>query len=423
MKRVRKINNTENIVVFLLVAWAMMEFFYHFRLFKEGGLGPTVESLRLNILFQAFITIYLFFVYNNKSNLFDNSKTNKSIVLGFAVFLGLYSMLNCLVLNFFGVLGNMLTLAFMTLFLLLRDSVKIRILDSFITVLAVFLSFSVIEFLIYAFTGFKYVLYADLYYGDYPFDQTLFNYIPTLSGLSNFTGFANFFRFRSLADEPGGVGTTCAFLLFATSGVKKYKYHYIVFWVAGIMSFSLAFFLLAFIHLVSILFTKKSITGILALVVILGALYMVFQEAFDYYIFERVTGDDVDNRVTDELEKAIDAAWADGSILFGHDNENVKSAGSGVKLAIYNSGLIAICFLVLGYIQCFLKTMKYSGLVHKNACIFFFIAFWISYYQRAYILMFQYVLPYFVMPLFMAYNERIKRAEKQVDNKLEKILI
>lgn len=406
-------NSTESTTILLFVVWGMMEFFYHFIKYKEGGWGPIIDSMHLNILFQAFLTLFLFICYNTTPNMFDKSIVNKNIVSSFVVFLSIYSLLNCLVLNFYGVLANIMLVIFMFLFLQLIDSIKIRIFECFINVIAIFLTLSVIEFLVFVFTGYKYVLFSDLYYGENPYDQTWFNFFPTLSGLRNFSGLDTFFRFRSLADEPGGVGTTCAFLLFATSGIKKYRFHYLVFWIAGILSFSLAFFIIAFIHLVSFYFRGKNILGFVALIVLLSIVYATFKQAFSYFVFERVSGDYVDNRSTMALDNAINSAISNGSILLPHYDERIRSAGSGVKLAVYNSGFIAILFLVIGYIKCFLKTMKRCGLTHKTACIFFFIAFWISYYQRAYILMFQYVLPYFVMPIFMVHYEKMKSQESK----------
>ena len=51
------------------------------------------------------------------------------------------------------------------------------------------------------------------------------------------------FRFQSLTEEPGVVGTLCAFILF-TIDRKKYKKEFYIFCLAGILSLSLAFYLL-----------------------------------------------------------------------------------------------------------------------------------------------------------------------------------
>lgn len=335
---------------------------------------------------------------------------NKDIVVVWIICSIIYIMMGVVALNLFGLLGEVISMMLILEFILLREDLKLRVFDVFIKVMSVLLVCSITEFLIYQFTGFRYVLFDNLIYLEQvPMVQTLFNIMHPESPYG-ILGLANFFRFQSLADEPGGLGTIMGFLLFATVGNPKYKRQYIIFWIAGMLSFSLAFYVIAFAHLI-VSFRNKGSKGFLLLFVVVAIVgYSLFRDVFDYMIVGRVSGNEiseVDNRTSDFLDKELIKAFKDGSILFGHKVIEGESA-AGVKGVLYYRGLIGMLALILGFSYVFIKKTKSLKLVDNSSfALMFLIVFWMSYYQRSYIWMFQYVIPFFCLPIMLKYKESI----------------
>lgn len=400
---------SENFLVYSVVFWGMMSFFYHFVLLTGGGLGPILNSIHFPVLGVLFL-LALFALKGNV--VLNRSGVNKTIATVWAICSIMYILLDAMWYTFFGVLSDVLTMTLILMFLLLREDLKLRIFDAFINVMAVLMLFSMVEYLLYLFSGFRYVVFDNLIYLDErPMVQTFFNLMYPESPYG-FGGLFRFFRFQSLADEPGGVGTIMGFLLFATVGNPKYKRQYIVFWMAGLLSFSLAFYVMAFVHLIVSMRTRNNWAFLLLFVVIAVLAYSLFGDVFNYLVIDRVSGNDVseiDNRTSEQLNRDLLSAFQDGSILFGHEHV----VESGLRGALYNKGLIAVLSLVLCYSYAFLSKMRSLKIRDSRFALMFLLVFWMSYYQRTYILMFQYVIPFFCMPVMLKYKESIVYRRKK----------
>ncbi len=405
----------ENLLVYALVFLGLWDFTLGFTPYTGGGLGPIVSSMKIGLLLDFFCCFLLLYHSFNRSYTFNKTVTNKNMVIVFSVAYIFYITKELLGLNIMGVLFSPIKFIILILFLRLRDDLKVRIFDGFIRVVAVVLALSIIEYLIYVFTDQRWVLFNNLLYLDYrPYEQTIFNLMPEW----RIPLFGNLYRFQSVAEEPGGVGTLCSFLLFATYGCEKYRFCYIIFWIAGVLTFSLAFYIIAFFHLVSVIVIKRNHMMLTFILLLMFCLLHFFQEAFDALILDRVSGqnvDDIDNRTAGNFQRAYERAWQDGTIWFGYgiDTSSIETDGgtAGAKKMIFQYGVFRTIAIVLAYIYCYFKTLPRMSRKNKLMAISFFIIFWVSFYQRQYILLFTYVLPYFVTPLFISYNEQINSSK------------
>lgn len=400
-------NKRENILVYLFVFAAWWQFMLGLHLFN-GGLTLTWRMIHGEILLYLIIFFAVFYFKNKGFNIFQYSNFNSNIVTIFSICY-IPILLKSLL---FGALGALFPFFLIIIFLRLRDSLKIRIFDVFIKVLSFTLFLSVIEYLIYTLTGQCIVVFSSIPTdsGNKLFDQTLFNFIPLYDQIS--LGFFTFFRFQSLSDEPGNIGTISAFLLFATSNSKKYKYSYIIFWVAGILSFSVAFYILAAIHLVFSL-KKRNIKFLFIAGLLVFIIYHYFHEAFDLFLLNRFSKDNIeslDNRSTAEFDAHLLAAFRDGSLWFGKGFEvGIDTGGhggvAGFKAFLWIYGIIGTLLVLLGYIICYLKILKRQSKYIRRYGLIFLMVFLLSFYQREYINYFDYVVIFFTMPLLLTYKE------------------
>ena len=400
------INKKENFLVYLFAFAAWWQFMLGLHLF-EGGLTPIWRTLQGEKLlyFLIFITAH---VYNNKKKIYNQAAVNKQIVSIFTICYLPYIFQAFLSFSF----GSILPFFLIIIYLQLRDDLKIRVFDSFIKVMAFSLFLSLVEYLFCVVTGHYITIFSSIPTdtGFKTFDQTLFNFVP-LESVVNLGSFS-FFKFQSFSDEPGNVGTICAFLLFATNDSKRYKYPYIVFWISGILSFSAAFYILAAIHLAFSL-KKKNVKILIICSVMVYVLYHYFQEAFDLFIFNRFSKDNIeslDNRSTVEFDANLMAAFKDGSLWFGKGFRTKIDTGghggaAGAKVYLWIYGIIGTAIILIGYLSIYLKLLKRQPkFIRKNALIFLMV-FFLSFYQREYINYFDYVVIFFTMPILLTYKE------------------
>lgn len=403
-------NQKETFLVFSFVFFAFWEFFYGFLPFEGGGWGEFFKSIHATSLIRLFLFLILFSYLKSQKKVFDFSSTNQRIVLIFVLCYPFYFYHSFLKNGLIEFISWFISLINLSLFFFLRNDIRVRILDCFIKCFGYLMLFSLIEYFVYQITGQYFVLYSSLKYSYQIMDQSIFNMIP----IDRLWGFGRVYRFQSLAVEPGNVGTTCGFLLFATSNCRKYRLQYIVFWFAGTMSFSLAFFVLALIHLAfSMSNQKSSIMMIWILLVLFWVLYYNFKDAFDLLFFDRISNPtrSAGNRSSEGLDWAFLQSWRDGSLWMGKglsvEGEIDGAIGAGAKVAIYFHGIIPIFLLIIAYVNGYLQKLRVQPQKKKKSAMAFFFVFWLSYYQRHFITPFDMIMIYFTMPVFMTYKEQL----------------
>lgn len=241
--------------------------------------------------------------------------------------------------------GSFLMNAFMAfIFILLNDKWKLTVFDWLVKSLVFFLSLSLIEYLLYIFTD-QGILIAyfirDNSGREQLFEQHLFNFFIINSTI----------RFQSFCEEPGELGTLCYLMLFLIGNNPRYKIYYYCFWIFGLASFSLGFYILAAIYLLSIRFKIRTI--VLTAVCVL-TMPLILGEQFETLVMERISGKDIrdiDNRTGDALNSALSTSIFDGSIIYGHggvlpDNMGYDSGNTGGKVFLYKYGVLGLILLL-----------------------------------------------------------------------------
>ena len=295
------------------------------------------------------------------------------------------------------------------LMLSLKRIFKIWLYERFITILAYLLGISIIEFLLATLFGISYINGTPIY----RFEQDAHFFFPGIINIfpgSYQTGYA---RFQAFTEEPGLVGTLCAFLL-ACIDIEKNKWQTFVFIISGILSMSLAFYLMFVLWIIYIMVSIKNIKIKILLIFFLGGISFFIQDVATELIGGRLNNKtsivDLDNRGTYTFKKEFNEYIVTTDAILGRGLRtfhstftatNFESGGNaGAKPFIYSYGLFSMILLFIFYNRCFLKV---NGATPKAFFILFI--FWISFYQREY-----WYTPYNIVPLFMygIYNQYIQ---------------
>ena len=315
---------------------------------------PT-KGVSYALLFILFLVIY--FITPNKGRMTKERSKESSIFL--AGILAIYS-----ITTFFNLCPplpiELFCLIYAVLFLITSYELQVRVIKCFVWVLAILLACSIVEFTIYETTGWGVVLGQATRVTavrETHFVNLVFNLIGTDYGEA---------RFRSIADEPGRLGTLCGMLLFLTWRVRSLRIPFIVFVISGIISFSLAFFVLLGIFLITHVRVslKKMIIGI----AVIGATIYVTYDRFQEMIVMRIMADDemadidaIDNRTTAAFDKYFNQALEKGQLWLGvgannlPEQINIESRGgnAGAKKWIFQYGFVALAFLFITFNKVF----------------------------------------------------------------------
>ena len=192
------------------------------------------------------------------------------------------------------------------------------------------------------------------------------------------------FRFQSLAEEPGLIGTLCAFIL-ATIDFHRYKIQTIVFFFTGILSMSLAFYLLMLILGISKI-SFRNLKLLLGIVIISFIAYYFFYDLFTQMILDRLSNGiqhgSLDNRNTQLVNKLFQQVLTSGSMMVtGVGLRTFLSMGAdasaGFKKAVVEYGLLPILLAIFSTCKFFWQfNSRYKG------AFVVLVMFCISLYQR-----------------------------------------
>ena len=172
------------------------------------------------------------------------------------------------------------------------------------------------------------------------------------------------YRFQSLATEPGLIGTLCGFLIYIVSDIKEYKFANLIFWISGILSFSLAFYVIVSLKLLS----QFNLKMILLIVSFFTVAFLLIPNFFQEHIVARVSGEEHgDNRSSVELDMKLKQSYNDDTLWFGNGYRSydkfVTKGVAGAKPWIYQYGIISVFLLFLSYVEYFVHNSLKLGLV------------------------------------------------------------
>ena len=365
--------------------------------FAFNGITQNIVGGRLGWLFLlVFIMIY-FYWKQTRPEMFIHG--DKKIALAF-VALNVMILFISFIIGGSMLSGSFFIYAFMGwVFLNMNEAARIDIFDSFLTLLIPLLCCAIIEYLIFIITG-NGIIVALV---ERRFDSTSGNAQVFLQLMFNFVSIdASLPRFQAFFEEPGGVGNLASLALFLTGDNPRYRFAHIVMWIAGIISFSLGFYLLAACYLLGRkIKIKYLIVAGLAILVFIKTPIMV--EMYENLIVGRVQNrsiEEIDNRSSDELDRALEISLLDGTIWLGHGGVLPASfqyyhGVSGGKPFVYKYGLIMTLFALGLYIKAILnKATKYK--IPRKEVVMFLAYFLLSFYKSAILF-----LPFFVLMFFL----------------------
>jgi len=359
--------------------------------------------------FMLFSVIYLFSVVTCPKALSRNNKDVFVFFVGWFIVYLISAALNSSMPDG----TSWIYLLYATMFLQLRRDIQWQICESFVKALSVFLTIAIVEFAIYQIIGIGIVIgnvSRPENQGPETFVHLIFNMISEKYDIV---------RFQSLANEPGLLGTLCGLLLYSTGEDKKNRYPFYVFIVSGILTYSLAFYVLAAIYFFSKIKSIKSLKFIIPLLIVGGIAIYTVRDNIGELIIDRIESGDADNRSSWTLDLYFAKAWASGELLTGVGAHNfpdeIEGSNAGAKVWIIQFGFIGFIIIFFTYIFTYIRRkrgkMKWEDYV-------FLIAFWASFYQRQTIIDSYTLMAFFLMPLVTSDYDfnTIKNGRKSINN-------
>lgn len=194
----------------------------------------------------------------------------------------------------------------------------------------------------------------------------------------------DYYRFYSVFDEPGVLGTLSAFVLYGNKYNFKRKEN-IVILIGCLFTYSMAFYmitLLGWLYQSAISF-KRLIMSIVAIILVVGILvyFMADDQAFQQSVIERFTDvglDRVEGRTGSNVNVFWDKYIASSDVFLGMGtsfiNDNLSGFGNSYKRFVIEYGLIGTILLI---VMCFHLVKRWNRLT-----LGFFVLFFLSFLQR-----------------------------------------
>lgn len=192
-----------------------------------------------------------------------------------------------------------------------------------------------------------------------------------------------FYRLQGPFDEPGWLGTMCI-MLIAVDGINFKKTQDIIIIIAGLLSLSLAFYLLLFLY-VAIRVNKIKLNTFLSCVSISLLFIVFFGDPLSDYVFQRLTFQDGNisgyNRDGDLTSEYINSWISSGllGLLLGLP-EYMPDGSSSYKDVLLRTGLLGVVLIFSSYAIALLSRIKLTNASIK--LISFMLIFFASSLQR-----------------------------------------
>lgn len=192
------------------------------------------------------------------------------------------------------------------------------------------------------------------------------------------------YRFSSIFDESGVVGTVCG-LVLSSIGISIRNYKSLIILIAGLVSFSLAFYIILFINMLFYFDIKKSLLIAIVAVLLIFASGNMFRDLIGSRIVienGRLSGDNRTSMVFNTYYNLF-IAKGGNDLIFGLGSgattkldEDIIFGISSYKSLIIKYGIIGLGLILGFYVFC---TYKYNNSLKGWFLLFIFM---ISAYQR-----------------------------------------
>lgn len=310
--------------------------------------------------------------------------------------------------------GNYLLILVLCLFFSLKNELKVKIFNMFAWVFALSLLSSIIVWILLAF---NITLPHDIlqsweegkvsiggYYEHYFLSVVRREQVRTATYLTG------------VYDEQGVVGTFSGLFLVADNLEIKGKVRNIIIFIGGILSFSLAFYIILFIGLAFKLGLKRFRRLIIFLLIIGIAFYILMNIKTDNIIiteffqnrFKLINGKWVGDNRTNEVFNSVFQQFLESApikTIFGNGRnrfsiDGLNSLGSFTyKFLIYDYGYLGLVLIIAWII--FSSLLVFGS---NNLCVPLLVVFIASIYQRPFVI----TIPYLLL-LFSGYSNLLKK--------------
>lgn len=207
-------------------------------------------------------------------------------------------------------------------------------------------------------------------------------------------------RFAAVFDEPGMMGTFCAMFLAVDGFRAKKKFGNIILLISGILSISLAFFILLVIGLALRSFRGGMYRKSMVIIVIGIAVLLFFNVEISIpwlsSIQERLLSESWDNRTSQWYFREFNTLWSSGwnTILFGKglwaaERLPYMSGSSSWLNLVYDFGIIGFTFIMLCIL---LPVISIYYQKNKHGIFLFLACFVASIYQRPIVISPEYMI-------------------------------
>jgi len=223
--------------------------------------------------------------------------------------------------------------------------------------------------------------------------------------------FSLFPRFMSYFDEPGVLGSICAIILY----IRKYNLKDIInipFFIAGLLSFSLYFYIVTFVFLILYISGFKRIIVSLFLLVSLISLSSLENEILNQYIFDRIEYDEVEgisgnNRTVGDFDEWFNKYKKTGDAVLGYGRGSKQLYNPGG--ASYKDRIVEYGYLGFGLYLIMMILMGYSIYrKHLKTFLLFLFLYLSMLWQRPFIIDVAYMM-LFLFITFLMEDNKIKR--------------
>lgn len=334
-----------NITVFLLI----YNFYHGFAWCLDGIVGRLTGGYSALVMFALTIFVY-FYTYSRKISLFDTNYLRYSLLVWFVY---IFTYFVCYLKGSSVTLVSILNVSYLPLLILIRDDIKYEVFKKLLNVVIVFLSLSFVEYLLYTIFHIGVVLSVYVRASESNLEsqaqilyELFFNFVRFGDGVP---------RFQSLCQEPGQLGNLCWILIVLIGQTKTFRIQQILLFLFGATSFSLAFYVIIAIYLISI---KVNFKVVASIIVGFCIFYFSFTQAFNTLVLDRIDGksvEEIDNRTSESFDYYFEQSIADGTIIWGNGgkkSEYMEGNNTGGKVVLYQYGVVctlaimAVCLLV-----------------------------------------------------------------------------
>jgi len=364
------------------------------------AINPSLDRLLFLLSFIALVFMAPYFVWNNNIQIFrishllgnlailyiiiqhHNSNLYKIPLLVLFSFVSIYTLIG-------GTENSYITYVplIALLFITLKNEEQLRVFDYFVNLLAIIYVLGLVSY-------FLRLIGLNFQIGTATALNASKNPYLVYFGHIEETDVATIvYRFCSVFDEAGVVGTINGFIL-ASIGISKRNIKSIVILLAGLISFSLAFYVILILILLNTLKIRYFIiTSILTL-----SIFLLSGDIFNNLIVSRFAMEDGkfvgDNRTDPIFDDYYDDFVAHGgnNLIFGKGPGTFQlEKEKGMYPSSYKTKIIDIGIFGVGLILCFYAYSVYLVNNSKKGWFLFFI-FIVSAYQRPDVLNFSVIV-------------------------------